>query len=538
MAEHRPPTPEEIQKEFEDFIRNRFGGSVQVVTQQTPFAPQSGPNRPNRVGTGENTEPPKTPPPIKINFDLTPKEIKSHLDRFVIKQDEAKKALAIAVCDHYNRVRECLKRAKGQDEDYEYQKQNVLLLGPTGVGKSYLIKHIAKLIGVPFVKADATRFTEMGYVGANADDLVRDLVQQAQGNLELAQYGIVYLDEADKMAGSSNGVGRDVGGRGVQFSFLKLMEDTDVDLRSGNDPAAQMQAFMEMQQKGKVEKKIINTRHILFIVSGAFTGMEDIIKKRLNTQRIGFQNESSTPRLENTSDILSLAATQDFIEFGYEPEFIGRLPVRVACQPLTVDDLYTILKSSKGSIIKQYENSFANYGINVRFSDESLLKIAEKAHEQKTGARALMTVCEQIFRDYKFELPAKGVEKLEITAELIENPKAQLTSILQQAVAAPPLAWRRAAAKYEMDFLSKYAIVIAFDRAATMAVGEIADVTKRTIAEVCDEFLQGYEHGLKLIEQNIGTKKFIITAQMVANPKQELETMIKQSYLEKSVPIV
>ena len=196
---------------------------------------------------------------------------------------------------------------------------------PTGVGKTYLIRHIAKLIGVPFVKADATRFSETGYVGANVDDLIRELVTQADDNLELAQYGIIYLDEGDKIATPPNIIGRDVSGRGVQIGLLKLMEETEVDLRSGNDVASQMRAAMEFQKSGKVDKEVINTRHILFIISGAFTGIEKIIKKRLHQSRIGFnaeitnQNDESTQYFENVTP-------KDFIDFGFEPEFIGRTP--------------------------------------------------------------------------------------------------------------------------------------------------------------------------------------------------------------------
>ena len=202
----------------------------------------------------------QTPPPLKkqtfdLKFDLKPKEVKQYLDRYVIKQDDAKKALAIAVCDHYNHVREVHENPKVADTDYS--KQNVVMLGPTGVGKTYLIRHIAKLIGVPFVKADATRFSETGYVGANVDDMIRDLVTQADDDIELAQYGIIYLDEVDKIATPPNIIGRDVSGRGVQIGLLKLMEETEVDLRAGYDAASQMQAMMEFQQKGKVEKRII-----------------------------------------------------------------------------------------------------------------------------------------------------------------------------------------------------------------------------------------------------------------------------------------
>ncbi len=212
-----------------------------------------------------------------LGFDLIPRQIKEHLDRFVIRQDEAKKALAIAVCDHYHHARYRLRLA-GTDPEaakrVEFAKQNVIIVGPTGVGKTYLVKHIADLIGVPFVKADATKFSETGYVGGDVDDLVRELVRRADGDVELAQYGIIYLDEIDKIATASNVSGRDVSGRGVQTTLLKLMEETEVPVRNPQDMQSQMQAMFEMSRTGKSTRETINTRHILFIVSGAFSGLE------------------------------------------------------------------------------------------------------------------------------------------------------------------------------------------------------------------------------------------------------------------------
>jgi endopeptidase Clp ATP-binding regulatory subunit ClpX len=529
MSDKKLPTPEEIQKEFEEFIRDRFGGSVQVITHPI------GGSHSHRVRDEDDRSTknsPKSKEKSRLNFDLTPKEIKAHLDRFVIKQDEAKRALAIAVCDHYNRVKEMMEQ--GETDDYEYQKQNVLLLGPTGVGKSYLIKHIAKLVGVPFVKADATRFTEMGYVGANADDLIKDLVSQAKGDIELAQYGIVYLDEADKLASSPNAMDRDVSGRGVQFSFLKLMEETDVDLRAANDPASQMQAFMEMQQKGKIERRTVNTKNILFIVSGAFTGLEEIISKRLNTARIGFQTDSHTT--PDTTDLFDFATTQDFVEFGYEPEFIGRLPVRVACHPLSVEDLFAILKNSKGSIIRQYVQSFRNYGIEAEFSDDALLAIARAAHEQKTGARALMTVMEGIFRNFKFELPNRGIERLVVSQQLIEHPDRELARLVSQYPEAIPLAIRRIAQTFEQEFFERHQMKIRLTRDALQFLTERANDPDMTPIEFLNSALQSYEHGLKLIQQNSGIQEFEITRQVLESPKAVLERWIRQSYLDGNQP--
>ena len=224
-----------------------------------------------------------------FQFDLLPRDIKAHLDRFVIRQDEAKKALAIAVCDHYNHVK-ALKAREEDGESIELQKQNVMVVGPTGVGKTYLVKHIAELIGVPFVKADATKFSETGYVGGDVDDLVRELVSKADGDVSLAEYGIIYIDEIDKLAssgGSGGMIGRDVSGRGVQTTLLKLMEETEVPVRNAQDMGGQMMAMMDLQ-KGKKGKDTINTRHILFIVSGAFSGLEKIVRKRNQAAEIGF----------------------------------------------------------------------------------------------------------------------------------------------------------------------------------------------------------------------------------------------------------
>src|SRR5204863_712264 len=228
----------------------------------------------------------------EFEFNFLPRDIKAHLDRFVIKQEEAKKVLAIAVCDHYNHakyLRQLEKENPKQAEQLEYTKQNVILVGPTGVGKTYLIKHIADLIKVPFVKADATKFSETGYVGGEVEDLVRELVRRANGEIKRAQYGIIYIDEIGKIAAAPNLSGRDVSGRGVQTNLLKLMEETDVPARAPNDIAGQMQAMMDfMQPNRKKQPSTINTKHILFVVSGAFSGLEKLVQKRLREAAIGF----------------------------------------------------------------------------------------------------------------------------------------------------------------------------------------------------------------------------------------------------------
>src|SRR6201993_2043100 len=388
MAETPFPSPEELQKKIQEFMKANFGDKVSVAAFPQPEVTEEEP--PSRKETFDPFE-----------FHLTPKQIKAHLDRYVIQQDEAKKTLSIAVCDHYNHVN-LVRRLEKEDPkaaaDLEYSKGNILILGPTGVGKTYLIKHIADLIGVPFVKADATKFSETGYVGGDVEDLVRDLVQKADGNVELAQYGIIYIDEIDKIATSSNLTGRDVSGRGVQTTLLKLMEETEVPLRNPMDLQSQLQSALEFQRRGKAKKEMINTRHILFICSGAFDRLKEQVERRLRRASIGF---GDAPVPTEGAAALRAVTTGDFIDYGFEPEFIGRLPVRVVCHELSADDLFAILKTSEGSVIRQYTRSFEAFGIDAQFEDEALRDLALQAGAEKTGARGLITVCDRLFRDFK-----------------------------------------------------------------------------------------------------------------------------------------
>lgn len=522
------PTPEEIQKEFEEFVRKRFGDQVHVVTHQI----NSNEDSDHKTFEAEahvvdKSEPLTEGKPFDPNFRYKPKEIKEYLDRFVIKQDDAKKALAIAVCDHYNHVRQSLE-SNGLG-NYDYSKQNVMILGPTGVGKTYLVKQIAKLIGVPFVKADATRFSETGYVGSNVDDLIHDLVAQANGDIKLAQFGIVYLDEADKLATTGgHSAGKDVSGRGVQFALLKLMEESEVDLRSGNDMRAQMQAFMDFQRKGKLESRVVNTKHILFIISGAFHGLADIIKDRLNQNQIGFGTEQITSR--DDEEFLAHAKTEDFIEFGFEPEFIGRMPIRVACHQLDKDDLYEILKRSEGSIVKQYIQTFDAFGIEAEFTDDALRRIAELAAPQKTGARALMTVCEQALRDFKFELPSLKIRKFKINRDVIDHPQLVLNELMQTHQTVRLHINSPEVEKFAKDFLNRHGMHMHFTEDAINLICHRAESTGVPTVEFCAELLQSYEHGLKLIAQNTGRTKFEVGTEVVENPRATLERWIRDSY--------
>src|SRR5437762_5861896 len=271
-----PPSPEEFQRQLSDFVRQHFQQGRSPASQ-------------SEASPAEGTE--KRPGPEEFEFKYKPREVKEHLDRFVIKQDEAKKVLSVALCDHYHHVRLAL---EGK-ESPNYAKQNIILIGPTGVGKTYLIRSAADLIGVPFVKADATKFSETGYVGGDVEDMVRDLLRLAEGDASRAQYGIIYIDEIDKIAAATNMPGRDVSGRGVQTNLLKLMEETEVPARAPNDIAGQIQAMMELTQgRRKKQPPVINTKHILFVVSGAFGGLEKLIRKRLRDASIGFAASPKT----------------------------------------------------------------------------------------------------------------------------------------------------------------------------------------------------------------------------------------------------
>jgi endopeptidase Clp ATP-binding regulatory subunit ClpX len=359
-------------------------------------------------------------PSFEFSFSLKPQDIARHLDRFVIGQDEAKKVLSNALCDHFQHVRLTL---EGRPTPF-YQKQNVLLLGPTGVGKTHLIRSAAELIGVPFVKADATKFSETGYVGGDVDDLVRDLVRRAGGDVARAECGIIYLDEIDKLASHSADGARDVSGRGVQTNLLKLLEDGEVPLVSPSDVNAQVQsALAAARGQGTGRPDVVSTRNILFIASGAFSGLEEIVFARIAKEMPG-----AVSKTDGSS--LAFTRTSDLIAFGLEPEFVGRLPVRVACHPLDASALFRILKESESSLLRQYERSFGAYGIRVRFRDDGLRRIAELALQEETGARGLATVLERTLRDFKFSLPSSPIKSFTVDAALVNAPAIALRKLL------------------------------------------------------------------------------------------------------------
>ena len=529
-----PGSPEEITRKLEDFIKNTLGGQVLFTRVEGPGG------RPMADGEEKPVEEAKPDHGKVFEFNYRPADIKAHLDRFVIRQDEAKKVLATAVCDHYHHAQMLRddRESNSGGPKLEFSKQNVIIIGPTGVGKTYLVKHIADLIGVPFVKADATKFSETGYVGADVDDLVRDLVAKANGDIELAEHGIIYLDEIDKLSSGPERLGRDVSGRGVQTTLLKLMEETEVALYAPNDIRSQMQMMFDTR-KGRTGREVVNTRNILFIVSGAFGGLEKIIEKRTNRKSIGFV--SSDTKTTSAEYLFREARTKDFIDFGFEAEFIGRLPVRVVCDPLSADDMFQIMKNSEGSLIRQYEREFAAYGVKAVFKDDALREIASRAEEEKTGARGLVTAWERVLRDFKFEMPSLGLPELQIDGALVKEPEQTLTRCRVEAVTQ----FRELGAAHAGEvrafaerFQREHGFMLDFDSEAIAAVAARAQREGMHVEAMCAKLFKDYPFGLKLVTRSTGATSFVITTDAIANPDKYVSELVVNACRNQPQPPV
>ncbi|ACN15886.1 ClpX2 [Desulforapulum autotrophicum HRM2] len=411
------PDPKRIEKELGEFLNKKFGGTVKILS------PSLATNEAPITGKGTSSGRKKL-----VNFNIKPQELIAYLDQYIVKQKRAKSVLATKICTHFNRVKH-LETTKHSDVRITGSiKSNILMLGPTGVGKTYIVKLIAKRIGVPFVKADATKFSETGYVGGDVDDLVRDLVKEADDDIELAECGIIYLDEIDKIAASSNLRGADISRTGVQRALLKPMEETDVDLKVPHDPVSMMQELESFQRTGKRSERRVNTSNILFIMSGAFSDLNEIVSRRVTHHAMGFG--SSLAKAKTNSDILKQVTAEDLVEFGFESEFIGRLPVRCVLDTLSKDDLFTILTMPNNPVILGKRLDFAAYGIDIVFTPEALDILAQRAFEENTGARGLVSVVENALLEFEEKLPSSTIKRFVVTPGVITDPRAELALIL------------------------------------------------------------------------------------------------------------
>jgi ATP-dependent Clp protease ATP-binding subunit ClpX len=448
-----------------------------------------------------------------FNFDIKPEELEEYLNRFVVDQKETVEVIATKVCTHFNRMN--LEKDLTEEERLVGNiKSNILLIGPTGVGKTYIIKLIAKKIGVPFVKADATKFSETGYVGGDVEDLVRELVHEADGEISRAEYGIIYIDEIDKIASAGSMHGPDVSRTGVQRNLLKLMEEAEVDLKTPHDLASQVEAAMEAQKTGKVSRRKINTKNILFIVSGAFNELDRIINRRKNRQAIGFNKERATEK--DTQDVLKQVRTEDLLEFGFESEFIGRLPVYVVLNSLDVDGLFKILKNQYSTVVLGKKLDFKAYGINLEFSDDALKILAQRAHREKTGARGLLSVFEKLLISFEKKLPSTSVKELKVDSKLMENPKTVLKEIVV----------KDSIERYQKEFLIEHGIFLDFEKKAVERLAEMAEKEEMGIKELCDNRFHDYFHGIRLLK----LESFTVTEEAVKDPDAFMENYIKTNY--------
>ena len=584
-SDSKVPDQKELEKELNEYLGKKYGDRIRLVVPMLFPKPQTEeiPKEEKELGEGKK----------KIHFDLKPEELEAFLDDYIIRQGEAKEILATKICTHFNRIKFTeMTKGRNRYEGVGHIKNNILMIGPTGVGKTYLVKLIAKKIGVPFVKGDATKFSETGYVGGDVEDLVRDLVYEANGDIETAQYGIIYVDEIDKIASSNNLIGPDVSRTGVQRALLKPMEETEVDLKVPHDPISQLEAIEHYRKTGKREKRTINTKNILFIMSGAFNGLEELVKKRLNREGIGFGAEIRSK--DEQAEHLKQVKAEDLISYGFESEFIGRLPVTTVFERLDVDDLHAILKNPNNPIILGKKKDFKSYGIDIQFEDEALYALAVKAFEEKTGARGLVSAVEKVLIKFENRLPSTDIRKFVVTRALVEDPRGELDRLLQDPSSAEMLekfenllvrekmALKESVVRREAEFKKRYGIVFRegridlivnrmidkgydvntvseevvevqrqveeFERDFQRRTGIDLEFSEDAIHRITEIILneegkgaglfsrlsKDYEYGFELIRDKTGQREFTVTRETVDDPEGYLNRMIREVYRRQS----
>jgi endopeptidase Clp ATP-binding regulatory subunit ClpX len=586
-SDSKVPDQKDLEKELNEYLGKKYGDRIRLVVPMLFPKPETEEVSKEEKELGEGKK--------KIHFDLKPEELEAFLNDYIIRQDEAKAILATKICTHFNRIKFTeMTQGRNRYEGVGHIKNNILMVGPTGVGKTYLIKLIAKKIGVPFVKGDATKFSETGYVGGDVEDLVRDLVYEANGDMDLAQYGIIYVDEIDKIASSNSLIGPDVSRTGVQRALLKPMEETEVDLKVPHDPISQLEAIEHYRKTGKREKRTINTKNILFIMSGAFSGLEELIKKRLNREGIGFGAEIRSK--DERAEYLKQVKAEDLIAFGFESEFIGRLPVTTVFEKLEIDDLYGILKNPNNPIILGKKKDFKSYGIDIQFEDEALYELAVKAYEEKTGARGLVSAVEKILIKFEKRLPSTDIRKLVVTKAVVEDPEEALGRLLQDPsnlemldkfealLTREKLALKESVVRRESEFKKRYGIVFRegridlivnrmiekgydvntvseevvevqrqveeFERDFQRRTGIDLQFSEEAIHRVTEIILKeegkgtvffsklskDFEYGFELIRDKTGQREFVVTRETVDDPEGYLNRMIREIYRRQSDP--